>query len=214
MGINFGDDMSKPGFLTATDEEIEKQINSEIAGKINLYHPLTVAVMQQFWADYRCDRCGKCCLGELAPADIGLMLIDFELQELAKIKQIPVEEFKDRFTVIRNGKLILKYPCPFYDKNISGCGIYTERPIVCRLYPINLPVKANGYHPEVDGTYLLTVDSCCPEARKVAIKWLKGIRDAYTSLSKLSQDKYTGIQNQVFAGLKDARKWQEGLKQF
>ncbi|MBA7646385.1 hypothetical protein ES703_54147 [subsurface metagenome] len=198
-------------YLTATDKEIEEGVNSpDIIGKgnINLYHPMTPSNTQRFWEDYHCDRCGKCCIGELFPRETGLVLANFESKRLAGIKEISVEEFNDKFTVIKNGRLLMKYPCPFYD---MGCSIYQDRPGVCRLYPINLPIKAEDHHPQVDGTYLMTIDSFCPEARKVAIKWFKAMRDAYTLLISLKKDRYIDIENQVLANLEDVREQQKGV---
>lgn len=209
MDIFFEVDMNS--FLTATDEEIEGRVNSpSVVGKgnINLYYPMTASVIQQFWQDYHCDRCGRCCTGELFPSEVGLILTNVEIKRLAGIKQISIEEFTDRFTVMKKGRLLMKYPCPF----IPGCSIYQDRPMVCRLYPINLPFKINNSHPKIDGTYVLTVDSYCPEARKVAIKWIKTMRDAYTSLMAMSTDEYTDIENKVLAGLEGAREWQKGIQ--
>lgn len=199
-------------YLRATDEEIEEGINSPNTvgkGNINLYHPWTASNAQRFWEDYHCDRCGECCTGKLFPKEVGLVLADFESKRLAGIKEISVEEFKDKFTVIRNGRLLMTYPCSFYNR---GCSIYQDRPGVCRLYPINLPIKADGHHPQIDGTYLMTVDSHCPEARKVAIKWFKAMRDAYTTLLSLDKDKYTDIENKVLASLVGVREWQKGTR--
>ena len=58
----------------------------------------------------------------------------------------------------------------------------------------------------------MTVDSYCPESRKVAIKWFKAMRDAYMDLLLLDDDKYTDIENQVLANLKDVRERQKGVK--
>jgi len=201
-------------FLTATDEQIEERINSsEVVGKgnINLYHPMTQSNTQRFWEDFHCDRCGGCCLGELFPLESGLVLTTIESKRLAGIKKIPVEEFEDRFTVMLNGRLVMKYPCSFYDR---GCSIYQDRPLVCRLYPINLPIKAVSSHPQIEGTYLMTVDSFCLEARKVAIKWLKAMRDAYIDLMLLSKERYTAIENQVLENLDNVKEQQKGMRKY
>ena len=77
-----------------------------------------------------CKECGNCCTA-LKPN-----LTEKDISRLAKIEDIPTEEFKNVFTAKSpfNSETYLKgQPCK-YLKN-KKCTIYTKRPRDCRDYP-------------------------------------------------------------------------------
>lgn len=84
-----------------------------------------------------CEVDQKCC------KVLGLKLSREEFEKHFK-------KYSDRLSIIKYKKMFIVYPrnnlpCPHWDKE-SGCTIYLDRPIDCRLYPYDLHqiIEKNG----------------------------------------------------------------------
>lgn len=90
-----------------------------------------------FEVKFLCIMCGKCCLGtemELLPEDVErIMALGYSLEEFAR--------FDGEKWRLRN----IDGHCVFLDVRTNRCTIYEERPIGCRIYPIQY-----DDHPYVD----------------------------------------------------------------
>lgn len=79
---------------------------------------------------FSCGRCLKCCQGK------KIQVNPYEVARIASRLGISTTECIERYTV-DNGSF-LKFDenntCIFLDAN--GCGIHSDRPLVCRLYPL------------------------------------------------------------------------------
>lgn len=95
-----------------------------------------------FEVKFHCIRCGGCCVGtemELLPEDIErIVSLGHKIEEFAV--------FDGERWRLRN----VDGHCVFYDKATGLCKIYENRPIGCRLYPLQV---------SDDGVY---VDKQCP----------------------------------------------------
>ncbi|MDD1751242.1 MAG: YkgJ family cysteine cluster protein [Methanothrix sp.] len=89
---------------------------------------------------FQCENCGECCRGE------GYALVDeADLQEIAEKLHISRSEARARFTDPDPGKnigcRILKSigqdrSCCFLDVQAKRCMIYSNRPRICRTFPM------------------------------------------------------------------------------
>ena len=107
---------------------------------------LDLAAIMLFQSGVRCGSCNLCCR-EVKEAD----LLKDELRALQS--KYGTGGFTDTG---------LKFPCRFLD-GAGKCTIYTERPVVCMIYPIQ-PSAASS------AGALMAVDSQCPQAREIALK--------------------------------------------
>lgn len=80
--------------------------------------------------------CGDCCSGKAGPGAVWVN--EAEIAALAKLKGLPVEEFRSRFVRVKGNGLSLtekpNYDCSFYEAG-KGCTVYDARPSQCRTYP-------------------------------------------------------------------------------
>ena len=79
--------------------------------------------------------CLACAADQQCCEVLGLKLSKREFEKHFK-------KYSDRLSIIKYYKMFIVYPrnnlpCPYWDKE-SGCTIYEERPIDCRLYPYDL----------------------------------------------------------------------------
>jgi len=77
-----------------------------------------------------CTECGNCC-NNLKP-----LVNDNEIERLSQIDNLPVEEFKIRFTElddIDDGRYLKDIPCKYLMN--KKCIIYSSRPKDCKSYP-------------------------------------------------------------------------------
>ena len=108
-------------------------------------------LMTSLLAQVNCDGCdAPCCRSN--PNGEPITLVPPEYNRL--IEKYGEEHF------IWNGKLgILKMPCPFLKNN--RCTIYSDRPLVCVLYPFQ-PGATDG-----KGNMMVALASGCPEGRRI-----------------------------------------------
>ncbi len=86
---------------------------------------------------FACTECGKCCTG--SPGYVWIE--EKEVEELAKQKDLSIQEFKKRYTRMAHGRLCLtekrvdpeNYACVFLQGN--KCTVYQNRPKQCRTFP-------------------------------------------------------------------------------
>lgn len=172
----------------ATDQAIWDAIE-EIRKKgktINLFLPDTPDNAKIFWKEFNCKRCGCCCQGKDIVIVDGIFITNEETISLSNILKISKHQFKDKYTITKDGQRLIKYPCPFFNLNSNSCTIYTQRPYVCRTYPINTTVFLNNFDKNLNGRPLLTASGSCPESRRVAFEILKRSRNWAAVISKLN----------------------------
>jgi Fe-S-cluster containining protein len=162
-------------------EEIRKQ------GKtINLFLPDTPDNANIFWKEFKCQRCGCCCQGKGILVVDGILISNEETISLSTILKISKHQFKDKYTITKDGRRLIKYPCPFLNLESKTCTIYTHRPYVCRTYPINATELVNNFDKNLSGKPFLTASSCCPESRRVAFKILKLSSNWAAAINKIN----------------------------
>jgi Fe-S-cluster containining protein len=91
---------------------------------------------------FECTQCGACCTGP--EGYVGVT--EDEIAALARLREMPVEEFREVFTRdTEDGVSLVEvqtyhgYDCVFLDRvTIPGkavCGVYEARPLQCRTFP-------------------------------------------------------------------------------
>lgn len=158
---------SEVNLLTVTDEQI-KEMYEDFAreGKgIILHIPATLDSVTSFFKVFKCRKCGNCCR-EIKGGKGIVLILESEIKRLTRQLNTNRKKFVRKYCVRENGKIFMRYPCPFLKNN--KCSIYTIRPLVCRQYPLIPSVKFTNLDPAVDGIKMLTVSSVCPEARHIA----------------------------------------------
>jgi Fe-S-cluster containining protein len=93
--------------------------------------PASLAALQ---ARFTCRRCGRCCT-EFK----GVKVTKAEIRRLG----IPKEEWGQKLTMV-NGSYALRQPCPYHDAEKHACGAYEKRPDICRNFPVNTVLGADG----------------------------------------------------------------------
>lgn len=151
-----------------TDQQVEEMVEDINArGKnISLSVPYTALTVAAFFGLFKCQRCGDCCKGK-GDGDIGgIALLPNEVKALAELRGVSRRKFKDEHTYLRGNERLMEYPCLFYDSVEHSCTIYSNRPIVCRLYPLAPPYC----DPSLPLQPLLSICGDCKEAKRLAIK--------------------------------------------
>jgi len=104
---------------------------------------------------YSCHSCCRCC------HDKTIRVNPYEVARLAVNRSMTTTEFLARYTDA--GGTSLKQTdsgaCVFL--TAQGCGVHSDRPLVCRLYPLGRRVSAEGKetfreltpHPQTEGEY-------------------------------------------------------------
>jgi Fe-S-cluster containining protein len=93
---------------------------------------------EQWYKDglrFKCTQCGDCCTG--APGYVWVN--KEEIQALADLVQMPVDEFEKKY-VRRVGvrHSLVEFPngdCVFFDGKTRKCTVYDARPRQCRTWP-------------------------------------------------------------------------------
>ena len=104
---------------------------------------------------YACHACSRCCYHKI------IHLNPYEVARLARNRGIGTTEFLSRYTAA-NGTALKQQEdgaCVFLTPR--GCDVHTDRPLVCRLYPLGRRTTAEGEewfseaapHPESAGEY-------------------------------------------------------------
>ena len=87
-----------------------------------------------FTKDGKCSGCGKCC-------SANLPLTDSEIDRIRKyIKRNGIQEQRH---IVPTKKATLDMTCPFLmdSKEKDRCAIYPVRPLICRIFCCNQPIK-------------------------------------------------------------------------
>jgi Fe-S-cluster containining protein len=106
---------------------------------------------------YQCNVCSRCCHNK------AIRVGAYEILRLARRLGITTTEFIERHT--EAGGTVLRMQdennrgCIFL--NQQGCGVHSDRPLACRLYPLARWVDADGTesfghltpHPKTEGIY-------------------------------------------------------------
>lgn len=106
---------------------------------------------------YRCNACSRCCHQKV------IRVRPFEILWLARRLGMTTTQFIAEHT--EGGGTVLRTredddnACIFLGE--KGCGVHSDRPIVCRIYPLGARVDADGResygrvipHPETEGEY-------------------------------------------------------------
>ncbi len=82
---------------------------------------------------FDCKMCGQCCFGRG-----GIIVSDEEVARISESLNIEPEEFKSKYTEVRNGQRMLEVGednfCIFFDQK-KQCTIHTVKPDICYLWP-------------------------------------------------------------------------------
>ena len=104
---------------------------------------------------YICGGCSRCCEGK------AIRVGPYEVLRLARLLNMSTTNFISEHTT--SGGTVLKLSekgdCGFLTE--KGCGVHTDRPLACRLYPLGMQVSSEGEeqfgslapHPQTKGTY-------------------------------------------------------------
>jgi Fe-S-cluster containining protein len=142
-----------------------------------------------------CTRSGTCCHGK------DIRITPWELALLARARDLPAREFRDRFTEDAGTRLRLDGPgwrglpaCSQYDP-ARGCTVHAARPLACRLYPLGREVQGGEVRIIHEGSVFPCLDGC-PEVSALpsltVAAYLAGqgaepfaeVRDAYLELAQ------------------------------
>lgn len=122
------------------------------------YNPMN---LNKLLEEFKCQRCkSPCCIG------VGrIFLRPYEVDDLAKYKDMTKHRFKDRYTFAENGCRYLITPCPFYS-NERNCTLHESKvyPAVCQHYPFNQAYMIKGIR-------YITVSDSCPGGKVIAAKY-------------------------------------------
>jgi Fe-S-cluster containining protein len=123
--------------------------------------PPTVAAHQRARArseafGYTCRRCSLCCYDKV------IHVTPYEAARLSRLLGISTTEFREKWTENGSGTSLARRgsgACVFL--NQGGCSVHSDRPLVCRIYPLGRVLDADGTehwthippHPETQGIY-------------------------------------------------------------
>ena len=104
---------------------------------------------------YTCHRCRRCCSGK------RIWVNPYEVYRLARRLGMTTTNFIEQHTVNGGTELAVRddLTCVFLGE--QGCGVHSDRPLVCRLYPLGRVVQSgepDRYflmepHPQSEGVY-------------------------------------------------------------
>jgi len=97
---------------------------------------------------FRCLKCALCC-GDTTKKVRHVLLLKMEAERIAEAIGKPAEEFATKIEghapyTCEMRKTMREGKCIFLDDN--RCTIYPLRPLICRFYPFELRITANGKH--------------------------------------------------------------------
>ena len=85
---------------------------------------------------YACTRCSRCCVNKL------IQVNPYELARLAGRLGLTTGEFRARFTDGARLNVDGDGRCVFLEA--EGCSVHSDRPLVCRLFPLGRVVDEDG----------------------------------------------------------------------
>ena len=106
---------------------------------------------------YVCRACSRCCQHKV------IQVNPYEVARLARLKKMSTGEFRAAHTERGEGAILRRTDdtdtCIFLTD--KGCSVHSERPLVCRLYPLGRRVAEDGReewlhatpHPQTAGEY-------------------------------------------------------------
>jgi len=106
----------------------------------------------------KCKKCGRCCLPDKTlQGNPGVIVNEADLLRISKDTKHSLKSLKKMTMINRNpdyqvGAKYLPLPCIFFNKNERICKIYSDRPFVCRIYPV-LDAPNNGVSIDVHCEY-------------------------------------------------------------
>lgn len=111
-----------------------------------------------------CSRKGTCCHGN------KVMLNPFEVNQLARAKNMSPKEFKEQYTISGGSQLKFdgkigwsnQHACSQYIENF-GCSVHEGRPLACRLFPLGRQVQNGKANYIYQGEQFPCVEGGCPE---------------------------------------------------
>lgn len=119
----------------------------DISKEDRKFHPdqRTLSALQLLNERHFCQRCGKCCTGQV----VGMLGV--EAIAIARYLGLPCSEFRSRYIDRQVGKwLMLKKQdneeCLFllHENGLAKCAIYPVRPETCRRFPWLTPMIMTG----------------------------------------------------------------------
>ena len=136
-----------------------------------------------------CTRCGTCCTTSQPE------LFDEDIVRLARKLNMSVKEFIDKYceivevtTPVVRVYPALKSPCPFFDRDRKICTIYSDRPLICRTYPIYII-------PDIDLAVIVDIGVCSVAKTLINHLWRVGAR--VVEHIKLNGDSKSGTKLKV-----------------
>lgn len=122
--------------------------------------------LQDYLNLLECQRCGKCCTGELDKelSKHGAVLLAGEPQRLAKLKHLTTQKFIGLYCERRHGEIFMRLPCTFLTP--TGCSIWENKAEICRQFPFN-----QTYLHKKSGVKYMTVADTCPAGVLVGEKY-------------------------------------------
>ena len=142
------------------NKNIDEAIFSAVKEKATIPLPVDVSIdtIVLVLSQVDCSKCdGICCRATPSADSDSIALHPSEYECLNSSPEVH--------------KTHIKFPCPF--QKGSMCTIYTYRPLVCVMYPIQ-PGGKRG-HDSTMSNKILALDSKCPESQRIA-------RNIYLSL--------------------------------
>jgi len=144
---------------------------------------------------YVCRACSRCCQHKV------IQVNPYEVARLARLKGMSTGEFRAACTENGDGAILKRTDdsdtCIFL--GAKGCSVHSDRPLVCRLYPLGRHVAADGSeewvhiapHPESAGLYsrkgtiadYIAAQGALPFMR-AADAYAQWVRDAHAFLER------------------------------
>jgi len=147
---------------------------------------------------YTCNRCLHCCYSK------RIQLNPYEVARLARSLGETTREFREKWTIDGAGIEVLRTQsgaCVFLGPD--GCTVHSDRPLVCRLYPLGRKLGPDGTeefvrltaHPESTGIYETngTITEFL-ESQAVA-SFIKAADDYYELFCRLHSQLADGAEN-------------------
>jgi uncharacterized protein len=123
----------------------------------NIFDEKTFTLNRESSFSYKCNACSRCCYEK------EIRVSSYEILLLSRELGISTTQFIAQYT--KSGGTVLNTreedsnACVFLGEN--GCTVHSNRPLVCRLYPLGIRIDENGVekvgharpHPETEGVY-------------------------------------------------------------
>jgi Fe-S-cluster containining protein len=139
--------------------------------------------------NWKCSRCGLCCentISTLAGMKFGMFLLPHEKLMFPSNVVYPLAGVGLKGKARPRPEYVFAYqnvsrPCIYYDVDLHTCRIYDNRPLVCRVFPLEASVHGAILHrecPEVgkmlgEGEKVLASEIGGLEQEKVALRQMQ-----------------------------------------